>query len=37
MCNDALGFIGAQAAETLFVGDNTVADVGGASGVGITA
>ncbi len=33
--NQALCLIGADASETLFVGDNTVADIGGACGVGM--
>ena len=33
--NHALGLIGASPSETLFVGDNTEADIGGASGVGM--
>ena len=33
--NHALSLIGASASETLFVGDNTEADIGGASGVGM--
>ena len=33
--NHALNLIGASPSETLFVGDNTVADIGGAIGVGM--